>query len=100
MTHPRSRSIAALTTLTLLSPVALAGGPALSGMSAQADSAETAISNPAGMARLDEATFTVRTVVGEGLGEFKVDENRTTTVVPPVKTPPPATEPHIEVPQL
>jgi len=78
MTHHRSRSIAALTTLTLLSPVALAGGPALSGMSAQADSAETAISNPAGMARLDEATFTVRTVVGEGLGEFKVDENRTT----------------------
>ena len=55
MTHPRSRSIAALTTLTLLSPVALAGGPALSGMSAQADSAETAISNAADATPSDRA---------------------------------------------
>lgn len=74
-----SLALPALGALVVLAaaPV-LAGGPALSGISAQADSAETAVSNPAGMSRLAEPSYTVRVAVGEGLGEFEVDDERTT----------------------
>ena len=73
----RVRGIVALLA-TACAPAALAGGPAFSGIAAPADSPETAVSNPAGMTRLDGAQFEVRTVVGNGIGNFEVDESQTT----------------------
>ena len=73
----RLRGIVALLA-TACAPFAFAGGPAFSGIAAPADSAETAVSNPAGMTRLEQPQFEVRTVVGDGLGTFDVDESRTT----------------------
>jgi long-chain fatty acid transport protein len=58
---------------------ALAGAPGFAGITAEADSAETAASNPAGMARLGESAATVQVMAAHGLGSFEVDEQRTTT---------------------
>ncbi len=55
-----------------------AGGPAVSGRVASADSAETAFTNPAGMARLGESAATVEVMLAQSFGKFEVDENRTT----------------------
>lgn len=57
---------------------ASAGMPALAGLAARADTAETSIGNPAGMARLGERAITLRGAVAQGMGEFEVDEGRTT----------------------
>ncbi|MFC5715438.1 OmpP1/FadL family transporter [Pseudomonas sp. GCM10022188] len=57
---------------------AIAGMPALAGISAKADTAETSISNPAGMSRLGERATTLRGALAQGMGEFGVDESRTT----------------------
>jgi long-chain fatty acid transport protein len=57
---------------------AIAGMPALAGISAKADNAETAIGNPAGMARLGAQATTLRAAIAQGMGDFEVDEGRTT----------------------
>jgi long-chain fatty acid transport protein len=75
---PVARFVAAAAVVACVNP-AWAGGPAFTGIAAKADSAETSISNPAGMARLDAPTTTARLVLARGLGEFEVDESRTTT---------------------
>jgi long-chain fatty acid transport protein len=56
---------------------AIAGMPALAGLAAKADTAETSITNPAGMSRLGGQATTLRAAIAKGMGEFKVDESRT-----------------------
>lgn len=60
-------------------PGALAGGPAFTGRAAQADSAETAASNPAGMSRLNDRAATVELMLAHSFSKFNVDDSRTTT---------------------
>ncbi|HSB97419.1 MAG TPA: outer membrane protein transport protein [Spongiibacteraceae bacterium] len=55
-----------------------AGAPAFAGIAAEADSAETAASNPAGMARLGESAAAVQLMAAHSSGKFEVDEGRTT----------------------
>lgn len=57
---------------------AVAGMAAFAGITAKADNAETAVANPAGMARLGARATTLRAAVAQGMGEFEVDEGRTT----------------------
>jgi long-chain fatty acid transport protein len=59
---------------TLLSAPAMAGSAAFSGITASANSAETASNNPAGMARLQTASTTASLALANGFGEFKVDQ--------------------------
>src|SRR5262245_38359158 len=69
----RTKSIV-LVAVGLATPhVAHAGAPALSGRIASADSAETAFTNPAGMARLGESAATVEVMLAQSFGEFEVD---------------------------
>ena len=56
---------------------AIAGMPAFTGLTAMADSAETSITNSAGMSRLGERATTLRGAVAQGVGEFEVDESQT-----------------------
>ncbi|MAT91463.1 MAG: hypothetical protein CME59_02570 [Halioglobus sp.] len=56
---------------------ALAGGPALSGIIAEADSAESAFAAPAGMSRLEGTHLAVQTMVAAGISSFEVDESKT-----------------------
>ncbi len=62
----------------VVAPV-MAATPAFTGIAAGADTAETAITNPAGMSRLDGPRTTLRLMLATGLGEFKVDNDMTTT---------------------
>jgi len=55
-----------------------AGSAALTGITAVADDAEGALTNPAGMTRLDEQSFSVGGLLAYGLGDFAIDEERTT----------------------
>ena len=54
-----------------------AGGPALTGLAAQADDAESAFSVPAGMSRLDGDHLTVQTMWITSLADFEVDQDKT-----------------------
>lgn len=63
--------------LCLCAAPALAGMPGFTGVSAAADSAETSISNPAGMERLGDEATSVRLVLAQNFGKFDVDESRT-----------------------
>ena len=64
--------------LALPATISFAGSPALSGRVAEADSAETASTNPAGMARLGESAATVQLMAVQSFGQFEVDDNATT----------------------
>lgn len=64
--------------LAMQATASLAGSPALSGRAAEADSAETASTNPAGMSRLGESAATVQLMAVQSFGKFEVDESRTT----------------------
>ena len=55
-----------------------AGSAALTGITAVADDAEGALTNPAGMTRLHEQSFSVGGLLAYGLGDFAIDEERTT----------------------
>jgi long-chain fatty acid transport protein len=57
-------------------PVA-AGSPALSGLVAEADNAESAFSNPAGMSRLRGDHVTAQGMLARSFSEFDVDESKT-----------------------
>jgi long-chain fatty acid transport protein len=55
-----------------------AASPAFSGLAAVADDAEGALTNPAGMTRLDRPTTSVGALLAHGFGEFEVDQELTT----------------------
>ena len=60
-----------------ISPSLQAGSPALSGLVAEADDAESVFAAPAGMARLEGTNMTVQTMVVRSLASFDVDESKT-----------------------
>jgi long-chain fatty acid transport protein len=62
---------------TLPSP-ARAASPAFTGLAAVADDAEGALTNPAGMTRLDRPTTSLGALLAQGFGSFEVDEQQTT----------------------
>lgn len=55
-----------------------AASPAFTGLAAVADDAEGALTNPAGMTRLDRPTTSLGALVAQGFGSFEVDQQRTT----------------------
>jgi long-chain fatty acid transport protein len=59
------------------SPALLAGSPALTGLVAKADTAESAFAAPAGMARLKGTNITVQTMIASSQAKFDVDERLT-----------------------
>lgn len=61
---------------SLFSAPAMAGSAAFSGITASANSAETANNNPAGMARLQTPASTASLALANGFGEFNVDQAR------------------------
>ena len=63
---------------SFVAPLASADGPGFSGITATADSADTAVSNPAGMSRIDSPEFASRTVLAAAVGTFDVDERKST----------------------
>lgn len=60
-----------------LSPALHAGSPALTGIVAQADDAESVFAAPAGMSRLEGNHTTVQTMFVRSLSSFDVDEGKT-----------------------
>jgi len=64
--------------LSTIPTASFAGAPAFAGIAAEADSAETAASNPAGMARLGESAAAVQVMAAQSFGKFEVDDHRTT----------------------
>jgi len=61
-----------------VAPLLQAGSPALTGLVAQADNAESAFAAPAGMSRLDGTHITVQTMYITSLADFEVDQDQTT----------------------
>lgn len=55
-----------------------AASPAFSGLAAVADDAEGALTNPAGMTRLDRPTTSLGGLLAQGFGSFEIDEGLTT----------------------
>ena len=60
------------------SPGLFAGSPALTGLVAEADNAESAFTAPAGMSRLKGTRITVQTMYVQSFADFEVDSNQTT----------------------
>lgn len=58
-------------------PALLAGSPALTGLVAEADSAESAFAAPAGMSRLKGTNITIQGMVARSFSSFDVDESKT-----------------------
>jgi long-chain fatty acid transport protein len=61
-----------------ISPLLQATGPALTGLLAEANNAESAFAAPAGMARLKGTHMTVQTMFVSSMADFDVDESQTT----------------------
>lgn len=61
-----------------LAPALHAGGPALTGLVAQADDAESVFSSPAGMSRLEGTHMTAQGMYVASFSSFEVDEDETT----------------------
>jgi long-chain fatty acid transport protein len=61
-----------------VSPLLQAGGPALTGLVAVADDAESVFAAPAGMARLEGTHMTVQSMFVSSFADFDVDESVTT----------------------
>ena len=59
------------------SPALMAGSPALTGLVAQADSAESVFAAPAGMSRLHGTNITIQTMYASSEAKFDVDESLT-----------------------
>jgi long-chain fatty acid transport protein len=80
--HPvdRRRALAGAPLVALaVAPALEAGSPAAAGLAAAAsDDAQSAMSNPAAMTRLDESAVSVSALVAYGFGDFVVDEDATT----------------------
>lgn len=64
--------------LSLAAGLAHAGGPALSGIVAEADTAESVFAAPAAMSRLEGNHTTVQGMYVSSFGDFEVDEDKTT----------------------
>jgi len=64
--------------LTTLTAPAWGGGPAFSGLVAEADTAESVFAAPAGMSRLQGTRITVQGMVASSQSRFDVDESKTT----------------------
>lgn len=80
MFRPHTKHIiVSVLVLSGMATTAFAGAPGFAGMAAEADSAETAASNPAGMSLLGESAATVQLMAGKSIGKFSVDEGRTST---------------------
>ena len=62
----------------MLPSPARAASPAFTGLAAVADDAEGALTNPAGMTRLDRPTSSLGALFAQGFGSFEVDGERTT----------------------
>jgi len=77
MRHYRNTSFPALFILAL-SSVAQAGGPALSGLVAEASDAESVFTAPAAMSRLDGTHMTAQALAVASFSSFALDENKTT----------------------
>jgi long-chain fatty acid transport protein len=60
------------------SPCLFAGSPALTGLVAEANNAESAFAAPAGMSRLKGTRMTVQTMFVHSFADFEVDANQTT----------------------
>ncbi len=75
----RSELVALLATVVTLagSPLARAGSPALAGIVAEANDAESVFAAPAGMSRLQGTHMTVQGMVVRSLSSFDVDESKT-----------------------
>ena len=58
-------------------PTLMAGSPALTGLIAEADTAEAVFAAPAGMSRLEGTNITVQTMVASSMAKFDVDEKLT-----------------------
>lgn len=58
-------------------PAALAGSPALTGLVAEADTAESSFTAPAAMTRLDGTHLTIQTMVASSQSNFDVDASKT-----------------------
>jgi long-chain fatty acid transport protein len=56
----------------------MAGSPAMTGLVAEADTAESAFAAPAGMSRLEGTNITVQSMVVLSQASFEVDESKTT----------------------
>lgn len=67
--------VASFTLTTALA--ALAGSPALTGLVAEADTAESVFTSPAGMSRLHGTNMTIQTMVASSQSNFDVDESKT-----------------------
>jgi long-chain fatty acid transport protein len=79
MLRPSLKSSAGLAlALSTASMFSMAGAPGFAGMAAEADSAETASSNPAGMSLLGESAAAVQAMAAYNMGKFEVDDRRTT----------------------
>jgi long-chain fatty acid transport protein len=74
----RTLLAAAGTFAMTVSPCLIAGSPALTGLVAEADDAESAFTAPAGMSRLKGSNLTVQTVFAQSFADFEVDSNQTT----------------------
>ena len=59
------------------SPALQAGSPALAGIVAEADNAESVFAAPAGMSRLEGNHLTVQTLIARSFSSFDVDESKT-----------------------
>lgn len=61
----------------LSAPALRAGSPGLSGLVAQADTAQSAFSAPAGMSRLEGTNMTLQGMVAISFADFEINENET-----------------------
>lgn len=77
ITTTRIAAAVGLATLSIASPLR-AASPAFSGLAATADDAESALTNPAGMTRLDRPTASLGGLLAQGFGSFEIDEGLTT----------------------
>jgi long-chain fatty acid transport protein len=77
MNRVQKFALAALPMLAVVPPTQ-AGGPAFSGLFAEANNAETVYNNPAGMTRLEGTQVTGQGIFIMGFSQFEVDEELTT----------------------
>jgi long-chain fatty acid transport protein len=72
-----ARASLLVTAAVVFSPSLQAGSPALSGIVAEADNAESVFAAPAGMSRLEGTQMTVQGMLVRSLSSFDVDESKT-----------------------
>lgn len=76
-TQKRALTLLAGSIALTAAPLLQAGNPALTGIVAQADNAESAFAAPAGMSRLEGTRMTVQSMYANSFANFDVDESQT-----------------------